>query len=278
MFSTGHLIWIFISAAIIIAGLFLCFRFRPALKKLLTVCTALGALSEVIKLFSVSVIVPVVDPVITERGGSAAIDWQPSGDYTPYLPLEHLPLELCSLFLFFMLIALLLKSASAKKFLYAVMFASGTIGGIMGIVLSSIAADHGSVSAFFSSARAWQFFLFHSMVVIVAVYIGFGKESKLKFADWKKAVLGLLVLDLPTFYLNSLLSSEVYVHNRVIGVTHRINFFSSYVNPLGLILTEKWQWIVYLVIRLLLAAGLIILLYLSLGWRVKPPEEAANER
>ena len=39
--------------------------------------------------------------------------------------------------------------------------------------------------------------------------IGFGKEAGLRFGDWKKAVIGILVLDIPTFYLNSLLSSEI---------------------------------------------------------------------
>jgi len=52
--------------------------------------------------------------------------------------------------------------------------------------------------------------------------------------------------------------------NQVVGVSHRINFFSSYVNPLGLILTEKWQWIVYLIIRAAMATCLIIILYLPM--------------
>ena len=39
----------------------------------------------------------------------------------------------------------------------------------------------------------------------------------------------------------------------------RINYFSSYVNPLGLVLTEKWQWIAYLAVRAVLALTLVIL-------------------
>ena len=100
------------------------------------------------------------------------------------------------------------------------------------------------------------------MIVSLSLYIGFGDEAGLRFGDWKKAVVGILVLDVPTFYINSLLSSEIYMANQVVGVSHRINFFSSYVNPLGLILTEKWQWIVYLIIRAALAVCLIIVLYL----------------
>ena len=264
MFSQGHLIWIGISAVLIAGGLLFCLRRKPPLRRVLTVCLALGVLSEVIKVFSVAVIVPMVDPVIAESGGSAVLEWVPTGQYTPYLAMEHLPLELCSLFLLFSLLALTVKDGAWKKGLYAVMFASGTLGGLMGIALSSIAVDYSTTGAFFSSVRAWQFFLYHSMIVTVSLYLGLSRESGLVFSDWKKALLGLVLMDLPTFYLNSVFSSEVYLHDEVVGVTHRINFFSSYVNPLGLILTEKWQWIVYLLIRAACAAAAVVLLYLLL--------------
>ena len=264
MFSQGHLIWIGISAALIAVGLPVCLRRRPPLRRLLKICLIIGVASEIIKFFSSAVIVPMVDPAVTVQNGAAALEWLPTGEYTPYLGMEHMPLELCSLFLFFMLLALVLQDGPWKRGLYAVMFASGTLGGLMGIVLSSIAGKYDTTAAFFTSVRAWQFFLYHAMVVTVSLYIGLCEESGLAFADWKKAALGILFLDLPTFYLNSVFTSAIYVHDEVVGVTHRINFFSSYVNPLGLVLTEKWQWIVYLAVRFVLAFGVIVLLYLLL--------------
>ncbi len=264
MFSQGHLIWIAVSAALIAGGLFACLRRRPPLRRVLTVCMVLGVISEVVKVFSVAEIVPMVDPVIVESGGSVLIQWLPTGEYTPYLAMEHLPLELCSLYLLFMLLALALKDGPWKRGLYAVMFASGTLGGLMGIALASIAGDFHSTAAFFASARAWQYFLYHAMIVTISLYLGLSEESGLVFADWKKAIIGLVLLDIPTFYLNSVFSSEVYLHNEVAGVTHRINYFSSYVNPLGLVLTEKWQWIIYLIIRAAGAVAAVVLLYLLL--------------
>lgn len=160
-----------------------------------------------------------------------------------------------------MLLVLMMKDDIWKKRLYAVMFASGTLGGFMGIMMATITAYYDTTVSYFTSIRVWQYFLYHAMIVTISIYLGLCKESGLTFSDWKKAMLGLILLDLPTFYLNSLLSSEVYVHDTVVGVTHRINFFSSYVNPLGLALTEKWQWIIYLIIRGGLAACLILLPY-----------------
>ena len=261
MFSQGHLIWIGISVLLIAGGLWACLRKKPPLRKVMTVCMALGVASEVVKVFSVARIVPMVDPVILEQDGAMVLQWMPTGEYTPYLAMEHLPIELCSLYLLFMLLSLALRDGPWKRGLYAVMFASGTIGGFMGIALATITAYLDTTAAYFLSARVWQYFLYHSMIVTLSLYLGFCGESGLSFSDWKKAIIGLVFLDLPTFYLNSILSSEVYLHDEVVGVTHRINFFSSYVNPLGLVLTEKWQWIAYLIVRAALAAGMVLLLY-----------------
>ena len=75
-------------------------------------------------------------------------------------------------------------------------------------------------------------------------------------------MLLMLAMDLPTFYLNSVFSQPVYVAGKPTGILYRTNFFSSYVNPLGLVLTERWQWLAYLVIRLIIAAGVIAFLLL----------------
>ena len=262
MFSEGHLIWIGISAALIAAGLFYCLKFKPPLKKVLTVCFVIGLISEVVKVLSTIEIVPMVDPIIAEQNGAAALQWIPSGEYTPYLAMEHMPLELCSLYLVFMLLALVLKDGKVKNWLFALMFASGTMGGLLGIIGSSIAGDFETTAEFFAAPRAWQFFIFHSMIVVLGIYIAVCSESVLKPSDWKKALLGMLLLDIPTFYLNSVFSSEVYSGGKVVGVTHRINFFSSYVNPLGIVLTEKWQWIVYIIARAAMVVLTVWILYL----------------
>lgn len=264
MFSTGHLLWIGISFALIIFGLIACFRYKPTLWRLFSFCLPLGAISEVIKVFSVTEIVPLVDPVITTENGQAVLGWEPIGQYVPYLAKEHLPLELCSLYLLFMLLALLIRDDVWKKRLYALMFTSGTIGGLMGIVMASITQYFDTASSYFSSPRVWQYFLFHAMIVTLSIYLGFCDESGLQFSDWKKAVIAIIILDVPSYYMNSALASEVYVHDKVVGVTHYMNFFSSYVNPLGLVLTEKWQWLAYLAVRLCIALVFILILYSTL--------------
>ncbi|MBR4575473.1 MAG: YwaF family protein [Lachnospiraceae bacterium] len=267
MFSEGHLIWIGLSILMIIIGLAACRIRRPSLRSLMKSALYIGIASEVIKVFSVAQIVPVADTVIREEGGRITVDYVVSAGYTPYIAMEHMPLELCSLYLVFMLLCIALRDGGWKRGLYAVMYASGTIGGLMGIFFASISNDFSTVAQYFASARVWQYFIYHSMIVVVSLYLGSSDEAALRFADHKKAVIGLVLLDIPTFYLNSVLSSEIYVNDKLVGVSHRINYFSSYVSPFGMNSPDKRAWLIYLVIRAVLAYLFIIAAFSVCGIR-----------
>lgn len=261
MFSQGHLVWAAISACVIAAGLCICLKKKPKLKELLRIALIIGIISEIIKFFSVAEMVPMVNPAVVDSGGNLSVEYVPTGQYTPYVPLEHIPFELCSLFIVFLILALFVKDGPWKRGLYALMFAAGTIGAAIAIILPSITIYLKTPSDYFTRPLVYQFFIYHSVIVVVCIYIGGSKEAGLCSNDWKAAINGLILLDLPTYYLNSVFSSEIYYNDAVVGVTHRINFFSSYVNPLGLVLTEKWQWMVYLLIRLIIAVDLVIGLF-----------------
>ena len=105
------------------------------------------------------------------------------------------------------------------------------------------------------------------MVVMLGLYMGFGPDSDVSLRSFRGTMGLLLMMDIPTFYLNSVFSQPVYEAGKPTGILYRTNFFSSYVNPLGLVLTEKWQWLVYLLIRLGLASALIALLLFLVSLR-----------
>ena len=265
MFSTGHLLWISISAVLIAAGTAYCLRRRPAQARLLKICLTIGVVSEAIKLFSVIRILPMVDIAVN----GAALYYTYAGQYTPYLEMADLPLELCSLQIVFVAAMLHIKKPEWKSRLRALMYITGVIGGILGIVLAEVTVDYSTVSEYFTSPRIYQFFLYHSMVVVLGLYMGFGPDSDVSLCSFKPAIGLLLALDIPTFYLNSVFSQPVYVSGKPVGIVYRTNFFSSYVNPLGLVLTQRWQWLAYLAIRLGLACALIALLLSLAGIRRK---------
>ena len=258
MFSTGHLMWIGISVALIVFGMVACLRRKPSEEHFLKICLAIGITSEAVKLFSVMRILPMVDIAVN----GAALDYTYAGQYTPYLEMADLPLELCSLQIVFMPLMLLIKKPEWKSRMRALIYVTGVIGGTLGIALAEVTVDYSTVREYLTSPRIYQFFLYHSMVVTLGLYMGFGPDSDVSLHGYKETMGLLLAMDVPTFYLNSVFSQPVYVAGKPEGIVYRTNFFSSYVNPLGLVLTQRWQWLAYLAIRLAIAAVLIAFLLL----------------
>lgn len=173
MFSTGHLLWIGICAVLIVAGTLVCLRRRPTEDRLLKICLAIGVLSEVAKLFSVMRILPMVD--IAVKG--AALEYTHAGQYTPYLEMADLPLELCSLQIAFMAAMLLVKNPVWKSRLRSLVYVTGVIGGLMGIVLAEVTVDYSTVREYFTSLRIYQFFMYHSMVVTLGCTWASGRTA-----------------------------------------------------------------------------------------------------
>ena len=263
MFSTAHMIFIGISFALMAAGIRVVRWKKPSLKRLAAVCFPAALLSEAVKVLSIIEILPVVEPVI-ENG---ALVYRETGAYAPYLEAEHLPLELCSLQMLFMLLFLVSRVRERERKLLALIYGTAIPGGLAAIFLSSIAPQFETAAEFFTAPRAWQFFLYHSMIVVLGAAIGLDREYRLHFRDVRYALMGLLGLDAIMFYLNSVFSIPYYQDGRVAGIGYAVNFFSSYANPLGIVMTDKAQYLLYLLIRLLVGTLLILLVFTPFAWR-----------
>ncbi len=237
---------------------------------MIQVCFAFTLLSELLKLFYDIRIVPVVEPAV-ENG---TLIYRQTGAFTPYLEAEHLPFELCSYQLFFMAIALLIKDGKRLRMLYALMFSTCIIGGAMALFLPSAAIGLSSVSEFLGNINVWRAFLYHAMLIVLGIYIGISEECGLHFRDIKWSFLLVGILDFVSFYLNSMLSTPYYSGDTLMGVGNAVNYFSSYNNPLGIVMSDKRQWFLYLLIRIAAATVLITLLHLPL---LKKDRKAAYE-
>lgn len=115
MFSTGHLMWIAISILFITCSLLLCLKMKPNIDRMLKVCFALGICSETVKVFTVARILPVVTPIIEKTADMQTINYTPTGQFSPYLEIAHLPLELCSLQLVFIMVVFISKTDKWKR-------------------------------------------------------------------------------------------------------------------------------------------------------------------
>ena len=260
MFSAGHILFLIISAAVITAGILYCVKKRPPLKKVLYVCLALGLLSEFIKILYLTQIVPVVEPVV-ENG---ALIYKETGSFTPYLEAEHLPFELCSYQILFIFLAIIIKDRKWLKPLHAMMYPTCIIGALMALFLTFETHDVDGIMGFLGSINIWRTFLYHSMLIVLGVYIGISGECDLRFRDFKWAVILVALLDFGSFYLNSIMSTPYYQGDTLVGVGNAVNYFSSYNNPLSIVMPDKRSWFVYLAIRFALAFTLMLLFYLPL--------------
>ena len=263
MFSTGHLIWIAISAVLIAAGLFCCFHFRPGLKRVLTVCCFVALASEFVKFFSTVQIVPVVKAAIETIDGVPTLVYNATGEFAPYLEAEHYPLELCSLQIIFIFKARFMREGKWRDRLLAFIYATGTIGALLGIMFASttVVDDYPTILSYFTLPRNYQYFIYHSMLIVLGIYIGFGGEVKIRAEHWGTTIVGLVALDAMIFYLNSVLSQPVYNGMDLQGVSYHINYFSSYLSQGGTQMTDKSQWFAYLAGRFGLGIGLITLAF-----------------
>ena len=272
MFSQGHLIFIGISIALIIFGVVMCCLKKPPIEKLMLICFIISLVLEAAKVLTVIQIIPVVEPVV-ENG---MLVYRETGAYAPYIQREHLPFELCSLQIAFMFLVLIVKDPAWKKHLLAFMYGTTIVGGTLALLFSSIAPEFETTAAFLTAPRAWEFYLYHSMIIVLGIDIGMDKRINLHFSDAKWLVLILIALDCSTFYLNSIMSIPYYQGDNLVGMGYAINYFSSYSNLSGTVMSTKPLFFRWLLTRLGLGAVLIILVFLPLLLRKKTHSEIAE--
>ena len=259
MFSIQHLIWAVISVAVIVGLLYMFKKYHWTLKQVLTLACVVSVTSELIKIFS-------------------SMEMVASADGTkmfPYIKMQHLPLHLCSLQILFIFFARFAKAGKARDEVLAFMYPTCGLGAFFALLLPSIFT--GTVPSVplekaFVYPLAYQFFLFHSMLIVLSVYIPMSGEVRITGKHYG-TTLGILgVLAVVSLYLNSMFAYPVYEAGVLQSVEYIPNFFFTYETPIGIALTEKWHWGLYLAILAVLAVALIALFYIPFFRKAKQEE------
>ena len=258
MYSTAHIIFIIISLILVVIGTLICAKNNVQVYDVIKVCFLIAVICEIIKIFTIIEIVPMVEAVV-ENGN---LVYNETGRFSPYIEAEHFPFELCSFQIIFLFIARVIKNETWKRRVYSLIYATALIGGILAIFLSSIAPEFDTTKDFLLSIRAWEFYIYHSMLIVIAIVIARDKNNYIRFSDVKWTCIILVLLDILSFYLNSILSVPAYENGNLVGLEYAVNYFSSYNNPLGIVLTTKKQYFMYLAFRFILAIVFIVIIYL----------------
>ena len=248
MFTWRHLIWLVICAVIVSAIVCGFRRKRPTLDRVLTTALIVAVISEIVKMVGVIELVP-------SQNGELML---------PYLPMNHLPLHFCSIQIILIAAAKFMKNEKQRETLLAFMAPTCVLGGIMALLMPSIFTTTISVEQAFTSSMSYQFFIFHSMIIALGLIIASSDQINWSMKHFRNTTFIVYLLGFLSIYLNSILASPTYVDGKLVSVDFWTNFFFTYQNPLGIQLTEAWQWYLYLVIIILLSTLLLYLFYLPL--------------
>lgn len=260
MFTVYHFIWLAISVVLIAGTLVFLKQRRPPLKSVLSVCCVLCVLSELVKDLSVIKMVPSSD-------GSMLL---------PYMEMQHLPFHLCSIQILLIFFARFARPGRGRTTVLAFMYPTALIGAALALAMPSIFSTSIEVSQAFTHPLAYQFFLYHSMLVVLGAYIPLCGEVELRPKHYF-STLGILgAMAMASLYLNSMFAAATYEDGELISVEYATNFFFTYTPPLPVPLTSVGQWLVYLAVICLLAAALIGLCYLPVFLKARKKAAAGR--
>ena len=241
MFSIPHLIWLAIS----IAGIFFVSRWMLSkhlpLEKLLNVACILAVISEIIKIF-------------------ANIQTVPSADGTAmhmFMEWRHLPFHLCSIQIFLIFYVRFAESKRNRRAILAFMYPTCIIGAFFALLLPSIFTNGITPAQAFTHPIGYQFFIYHSMLIILGIYIARSGEVKLTFKHFWSTIALVYAFGFISLYLNSAFAYPIYAGTTLLSVENTPNFFFTFRTPINLALTAQWQWFVYIGILAVLAFVLV---------------------
>lgn len=244
--GTNHFIFLGISIVVIVSSLILLNKFKVSLKKVLFIVFICLILSEIIKLSEY--IIPYTDETGKVIG--------------TYLGKRGLPLHLCSIQLIFVFITLIIKEGNLRNKLLAFMYPTCFFGALLALLLATITIE-------FTRPLTWQYFMIHSVLVILGIYIPMSKEVELNIKTYATTCILLLGLFMLSIYINGITtmpSTDVIVNGEVVGVTEGMytSYFYSMVPPIDdlPILNLEHGWFVYALTIMLAGIILVTLLYL----------------
>jgi hypothetical protein len=135
------------------------------------------------------------------------------------------------------------------------MYATGIGGAAMALILCTV-IDGSAPWASFIKPRAYEYHIYHCMLIIMGYYILISGEVKFKVKHIFTTLAGILCAAWCSVHINSILSVPHYENGKLISVDYNTNFFFTFDPPIDVQLTEVWHWIVYLLI--LLSAVIIL--------------------
>lgn len=246
MFTINHFIWLAISLVLIIISLALLNKYKPELEKVLTVACIGAILSEFTRAFSLMHLIPSTDGTMM----------------TPFVELHNLPFHLCSVQVLLIFFTRFAKKGPVRTAILAFMYPTCAAGAFIALFIPIIFTDDIEVSQAFTHPIAYQYFLWHSMLIVLGVYIAISKQVDIQRKHCLSTIGILFGMAMISIYLNSWLAMPTYRNGEVVSVDYTPNFFFTYKPPIPFKFTEIWQWYIYFLILVCVVIAFALVFYL----------------
>ena len=225
MFTLPHYIWLSICVTFITVSLIVLLKKKVELQKVINIMFVIAIVCELIKIL-----------------GSMKMISNEEGNYYPYIAPDYLPFHLCTIQILLISFVRFSKPSKIRTTILAFMFPTCLLGAFLAILMPSTFGDGLHP---FKDLVSYEYFIYHSCLVIFGFYIALSKQVEIKAKNYFTTIAILLVLGFISLYLNAAFSVVDYEKMEYLYV---VNFFFTFDNPLGIKMTELWHWYLYLVI------------------------------
>ena len=232
MFSWQHFVWLGICALLVAFAIIRYRKGSASLNQVLNICCIICVLSEFTKVFGVIQMVPSADGSIIY----------------PYIPMNHLPLHLCSIQILLIFYVRFVAKGNARENLLSFMYPSCLLGALAALAMPSIFSTSITVDQAFTHPMAYQFFIYHAMLIALGLIIAMCGEVEWEWKHWRNCLIIIALAGFISLYINSMFASPTYLNGELQHIDFWPNFFFTYQNPLGNKLTKITHWYIYLVI------------------------------
>lgn len=254
--GTNHFVFLGISVIIIVTSLIIFKKKNVSFNTVLNIMLVVAVLSELIKIGEY------IEPYTNEAGKVIGV----------YFDKEGLPFHLCSIQIIFLFVVRLCKEGSFKNKLLAFQYPTAFLGSLLALMLATITIEY-------DRPLAWQYFLYHSCLLVYGLYIPISKVVKIDTKMYLNTCVCLIGLFIVSIYINGLLAvpSQDVINSagEVIGQTEGMYvwFFYSTKPPIENlpILNLDNGWFVY--ILSILVIGIIAVTLVHIPFFIKDYKE-----
>ena len=241
MFSLFHIIFLAVTLPVTVGLAIFVGKKWGWNKWVLYVCVGICIVSELTKITYL---------VLTE-GGSYVVNDAGNNEWSYYLLQRHLPFNLCSIQIIFIFIITFATASKLTKPLLAFMYPTMLGGGIMALLIPTSSVNHG-----WFTPISFQFWIFHAMLIFLALYIIITKYKELNMKSYFTALVMLAGTLIFAIYINAILG----------GAETGVNFFFVARPPMENIpiLNFNNGWVVYILNLTWLAILLTSLCYIPI--------------